>query len=64
MYGGVGRHPAQQVRRGKTVKPWLCSSEATAFQLDPSAHAPWTRTIVGFGIGATYSVTARWRSNS
>src|SRR3984957_7819698 len=21
-----------------------------AFQLDPSAHAPWTRTIVGFGM--------------
>src|SRR3984957_19306535 len=33
-----------------TVKPWLCNSDATAFQLEPSAHAPWTRTIVGFGI--------------
>jgi hypothetical protein len=33
----------------KTGKPWLRSAAATAFQLDPSAHAPCTRTMVGFG---------------
>ena len=32
-----------------TGKPWLRSADATAFQLDPSAHAPCTNTIVGFG---------------
>jgi hypothetical protein len=26
------------------------SSDATAFQLEPSAHAPYIRTIVGLGI--------------
>src|ERR1700733_10659719 len=42
-----------------TVKPWLRSSEATAFQLEPSAHAPWTRTIVGFGMSVS-----RWEWSS
>jgi hypothetical protein len=30
--------------------PRIWSSVDTAFQLDPSAQAPWTRTIVGFGV--------------
>src|SRR5579862_6486304 len=28
-----------------TLKPSACSRSITAFQLDPSAHAPWTRTM-------------------
>ena len=31
----------------KMVKPWPLNPDATAFQLEPSAHAPCTRTIVG-----------------
>ena len=45
-----------------TVKSWLCSSDATAFQLKPSAHAPWTRTMVGFGMSVSPDDVCRARS--
>ena len=50
MYGASIATPRSRFGGASTVKPWLCSSVATAFQLDASAQAPWTRTIVGFGI--------------
>jgi hypothetical protein len=30
-----------------TRNPLACSRSMTALQLDPSAHAPWTRTMFG-----------------
>ena len=30
-----------------TVRPFACSRSITPFQLDASAKAPWTRTMVG-----------------
>lgn len=30
----------------------FCSSDATVFQLEPSAQAPWTRTMVGFDMAS------------
>ena len=62
-YSASDATPCSRFGGARTVKPWPCRSVATAFQLDASAHAPWTRTIVGFGICATYSVTARCRPN-
>ena len=58
--GDVRRRPVAAPRSrfggAKTVKSWLRSSDATAFQLDPSAQAPWTRTIVGFGMSGSCGV--------
>jgi hypothetical protein len=36
-----------------TSMPTCCSSVITRAQLDPSAHAPWTRTTVGGELGDT-----------
>jgi hypothetical protein len=49
MYGASIATARSRFGGASTVKPWLWSSDATAFQLDASAHAPWTRTMVGFG---------------
>jgi hypothetical protein len=48
-YAASAATPRSRFGGARTVKSWLCSPAATAFQLDASAHAPWTRTIVGFG---------------
>src|SRR6478752_4395494 len=53
MYGASIATDRSRLVGARTVKPWLCSSVATAFQLEASAHAPWTRTIVGFDIVRT-----------
>jgi hypothetical protein len=53
MYGASVLTARRRFGGARTVKSWLCSSAATAFQLDASAHAPWTRTIVGFGVAAS-----------
>src|SRR5262245_22645202 len=42
-----------------TGYPCRSSRDVTAFQLDESAKAPWTRTTVGFGVfGLADAVTA------
>ena len=56
MYGASIAAPRSRFGGVSTVKPWLCSSVATAFQLDPSAQAPWTRTIVGFGMRGSRAI--------
>ena len=48
--GGIDATPRSRFGGVRTVNPWPCSSVDTAFQLEPSAHAPWTRTMVGFGM--------------
>jgi hypothetical protein len=53
MYAPSVATPRSRFGGAKTVKPWFCSSDATEFQLDPSAHAPCTRTIVGFGMSVS-----------
>src|SRR5690242_19140994 len=50
MYGASIATARRRFGGARTVNPWLCSPVATAFQLDASAQAPWTRTMVGFGI--------------
>src|ERR1700750_2570445 len=50
MYGASIATARSRFVGARTVNPWPWSSDATAFQLDASAQAPWTRTMVGFGI--------------
>ena len=47
---------AERLGGVRTVKPWLWSSTETAFQLDPSAQAPWTRTMVGFDMLCSFEL--------
>src|SRR5215475_6481041 len=54
MYGASIETPRNRFVGANTVKASLCRCEATAFQLEASAHAPWTRTIVGLGM--SYSI--------
>ena len=56
MYGASIGTARSRFGGASTVKPWLWSSDATAFQLDASAHAPWTRTMVGFGMDSPVMV--------
>src|SRR4051794_33858514 len=59
MYAESVATPRSRFGGPKTVKPWLCSSDATAFQLDASAHAPCTRTIVGLGMSVSLASSER-----
>ena len=52
-YAASPATPCNRFGGVSTVKPWACSSVDTAFQLEPSAQAPWTRTIVGFGMASS-----------
>jgi hypothetical protein len=54
MYGASIETPRNRFVGANTVKSSFCRCDATAFQLEASAHAPWTRTIVGLGI--SYSI--------
>src|SRR5215813_1780766 len=47
MYAASPVTPRSRLGGTRTVKPRPCKSDVTAFQLAPSAQAPWTRTIVG-----------------
>jgi hypothetical protein len=49
-YGASVVTPRRRFGGVRTVKPWPCSSVETPFQLEPSAQAPCTSTIVGFAI--------------
>src|SRR3954470_5814421 len=59
MYAESVATPRSRFGGPKTVKPWLCSSDATAFQLDASAHAPCTRTTVGLGMSVSLASSER-----
>jgi hypothetical protein len=50
MYAASPATPRSRFGGAKTVKPRPRRPVATAFQLDASAQAPWTRTMVGCGI--------------
>src|SRR3954468_10415424 len=50
MYGASTATERSRLGGASTMNPCPWSSDATAFQLDASAQAPWTRTIVGFGM--------------
>ncbi len=49
--GGVGREPLQQAGATTTGYPRWCSSLTSPPQLELSAQAPWTSTIVGLNGG-------------
>src|SRR4051794_24726803 len=53
MYGASIGTDRRRLGGASTAYPSLCSAEATAFQLEASAQAPWTRTIVGLVIATT-----------
>src|SRR6476659_3228668 len=50
-YGASVVTPRRRFGGVRTVKPWPCSSAETAFQLEPSAQAPWTSTMLGVVAG-------------
>src|SRR6188472_3441257 len=62
MYGASTETERSRFGGARTVKPWLWSSVATGFQLDASAHAPWTRTMVGCGMESPVMVAHASRS--
>ena len=58
-YGASVATPRSRFGGVRTVNPWPCSSDETAFQLEPSAQAPWTSTIVGFGMWRPFAGSGR-----
>src|SRR6476646_8976606 len=54
MYGASIETPRNRLVGARTVKSSRCRGDMTAFQLEASAHAPWTRTIVGLGMCLPY----------
>jgi hypothetical protein len=54
MYAASIETPRNRFVGANTVKSSFCRCDTTAFQLEASAHAPWTRTIVGLGM--SYSI--------
>src|SRR5664279_657975 len=48
------------VGKTSTVKPSRCRCRTTPFQLELSAHAPWTRTTVGLVVWRTTAGLVAW----
>src|SRR4029453_19365083 len=64
IYGASIETPRNRLVGARTVKSSLWRGDVTAFQLEASAHAPWTRTIVGLGMFLPYRVVRSRRPRS